>query len=211
MKNGTTRDLGITVKAPDGQPTWIAHPNEEVDLAAFGLNGELLRAVEADEPYVLSDTNCWRMNEMREQGLSEGDSIFVLGYPLGEVSRGLQRAIARAGIIARVRDSYDYIPSAYLIDAHIFEGNSGGPVVTRPELTHLPETKPINQCRLIGIVTHVHAYHARAEVLRADSSDRMKLDQKTQVRFKDPAGLARVEPIDRIFEMIEAFRRKSAS
>ena len=69
--------------------------------------------------------------------VSEGDGVFVLGYPLGAMSRGRQRAIARAGIIARNCDAYESVPNDLLIDAHIFGGNSGGPVITRREFSHI--------------------------------------------------------------------------
>lgn len=145
---------------------------------------------------------------MRERGVSEGDGVFLLGYPLGIMSRGRQRAIVRAGIVARVRDAYDQAPSEFLIDAHILEGNSGGPVVTRPEFAAIQGTSCNTLCAVIGIVTHVYTHNPRAKVLVEGSDGKVRLDEKSQVRPQDPAGLGRVEPVDRIHETIAAHRAR---
>lgn len=206
LKNGEIRDIKLLLHNHNKQQ-WTGHPDEMVDVAVFGLDAQQFRYAGVDEAYIFS-ANCWTMSQMLDQGASEGDGVFVLGYPLGNISRGRQCAIARAGIIARIRDAYERSPSDYLIDAHIFEGNSGGPVVTRPEFSHIQDTKTITQCMVIGIVTHVHAYNMRSQLLVKGDDGKFKLDDRTQVRLKDPAGLARVEPTDRIFETIAAHRAR---
>jgi hypothetical protein len=206
LKNGEVRDLKILANN-DGKQQWTSHPTDSVDVAVLGLNVAQFSAAGVDDAYIFSE-NCWVMQKMLEKGISEGDGVFVLGYPLGIMSRGRQRAIARAGIIARIRDAYDHAPNDFLIDAHIFEGNSGGPVVTRPEFAHIQGTQSNNFCMVVGIVTHVHGYNARARVLVEGADGKFKLDESFQVRLKDPAGLAKVEPIDRILETISAHRAR---
>jgi hypothetical protein len=173
-----------------------------VDLAVYCLDAEDLRQRDVQESYLKSDIDCWKAQQMMDAGLAEGDGVFVLGYPLGEMSPGLQRPIARAGIIGRIRDMYETPGRPYLIDAHIFEGNSGGPVITRPQFIALPGSKTVHQCMIIGIVTHVHGYWAKGRVLSPASPE---------VRVRDPAGLGTVQPVDRIFEAIAEHRRSRAN
>ena len=66
----------------------------------------------------------------------------MLGYPMGLVSQKRQFAICRGGCIARIRDFYAGQAKDFLIDAAVFPGNSGGPVVAAWRA----------QSRLIGIV-----------------------------------------------------------
>ena len=206
LKSGEARDVELLINN-EGKQQWTSHPIDTVDVAVFGLSTVQFKQAGVDEAYIFSE-NCWTMSQMREKGVSEGDGVFVLGYPLGAMSRGRQRAIARAGIIARIRDAYESAPNDFLIDAHIFEGNSGGPVITRPEFSHIQGTQSNNLCMVIGIVSHVYCYNARPQVLVEGSDGKLGLDESFQVRFKDPAGLARVEPVDRIHETISAHRAR---
>jgi hypothetical protein len=47
---------------------------------------------------------------------------------------------------------------AFLIDALVFPGNSGGPVVLRPEIVSINGTPPQNRSYLIGMVVSYQPY-----------------------------------------------------
>jgi hypothetical protein len=145
----------------------------------------------------MSDFNCWTIAQMREAGVSEGDGLFILGYPLGQMSKGQRRAVARAGVVARIRDVFDDSTQPFLIDAHIFPGNSGGAVVTQPDVAALGDTQPIAAAMVIGILTDVQMHFA----------DVRNLETGARFRIKTPAGLGSVQPMDRVFETIAEHRR----
>jgi len=70
---------------------------------------------------------------MVELGISEGDSVYVLGYPMDLQNPDWHHMIIRSGIIARMRDMLDGVNSNFLLDAPVFPGNSGGPVILKPD------------------------------------------------------------------------------
>ena len=53
---------------------------------------------------------------------------------MGLVGKERSFVIVRSGCIARIRDALLATSKELLIDAPIFPGNSGGPVVTKPEV-----------------------------------------------------------------------------
>ncbi len=55
---------------------------------------------------------------------TEGDYIYVLGFPMGLVSVDRQHAILRSGAIARIRDLFENKSRDFMIDALVFPGNS---------------------------------------------------------------------------------------
>jgi hypothetical protein len=61
--------------------------------------------------------------------VAAGDGVFVLGFPTGLA--GVQRnyVIVRQGCIARISEMLDGAAPGFLIDAPVYPGNSGGPVV----------------------------------------------------------------------------------
>lgn len=54
--------------------------------------------------------------------------------------------------ISRIKDLINKHVSHFLIDANIFPGNSGDPVLLKPELVAIDGTKPHKAAPLIGIV-----------------------------------------------------------
>jgi len=95
--------------------------------------------------------------------------------------------LVRAGCIARIRDAVAAMGKEFLIDSAIFPGNSGGPVVTRPEIVSIEGTKPVNRSYLVGIV---RAYLPYTDVAISVQT------QKPRVTFEENSGLASVIPMD---------------
>ncbi len=60
--------------------------------------------------------------------------MYVLGFPMNMVD-SIKAPICRIGCIARFADAYIRRKEnpVFLIDAQTFPGNSGGPVISRPE------------------------------------------------------------------------------
>ncbi len=54
------------------------------------------------------------VSDLKKNGASEGDAVFVLGFPMGIVSTESSHAISRSGSIARIRDLLDNRASLFL-------------------------------------------------------------------------------------------------
>ena len=182
--------LDYPVKLQDQNgPIWVGNPSQDIDVAAFFINPKVLEKDTAAFSFFALDEHAIGVAEMKESGVSEGDGVFVLGFPMGIVAEQTMHVIARAGFIARIRDVLDSQNPAFLIDANIFPGNSGGPVVIRPELSSIQGTKAISRSDLIGIVKSYVPYRDVA------------ISQQTgnpRVIFEENSGLALVETVDSI-------------
>jgi len=129
----------------------------------------------------------------------EGDFAYVLGFPMGIVGERRSTVIVRRAAIARIRDALDKSSNDFLIDAFIFPGNSGGPVVSKPEAISIRGTKSQSASYLIGIVRS-HVSYRDVAVSRQTNLPR--------VIFEENSGLATVHPVDSFQEIIPRFREK---
>ena len=99
---------------------WKSHPNNDIDLAALCLNTDFLRDEEIHYAYFHSDSHLMPLSQMNNQGMSEGDFIYVLGFPMGIMEPLRQYVISRTGIIARLQDTIGGTNNDFLIDAMVF-------------------------------------------------------------------------------------------
>lgn len=184
----------------NGEMIWVGHSSTDVDVAVFNINPTVLEKDGAEFSFFHLDKHVMGVTELKAEGVSEGDGVFVLGFPMGIVAPQRKNVIARMGAIARIRDVLDGHQSSFLIDANIFPGNSGGPVVIRPDMNCIQDTKAINRAALIGIVKSYLPFQDIA------------ISQQTgnpRVIFEENSGLALVETVDSIQVTVEeCFRTK---
>jgi S1-C subfamily serine protease len=201
LKNGgSTKAYDIPLRNPQGQQMWHFNPNPLIDVAVVGVNVNLLEAEGAAFSYFKSDHDLLTRSKAKELGLSEGDGVFVLGFPMGLVGQQQDYVIVRQGAIARVRDALEASSmSPFLVDSFIFPGNSGGPVVLKPEIVTISGAKPsINQAYLLGLVRGFIPYTDVA--ISAQT-------KRPRVTFEENSGLAEVIPADYIEETIQDLLR----
>ena len=121
-----------------GSTSWIVHPNLDVDVAVLRINGQQLCEDGIEFSFFAGGTqNVFALEQARESEVSEGDGVFVLGFPLGEAGKERNYTVFRQGIIARIQDWLNGNAQTLLIDASIFPGNSGGPILLKPEKTSI--------------------------------------------------------------------------
>ena len=84
------------------------------------MNPAALQDDGADLQFFQMDEHLLSVNQMRSEGVSEGDGVFILGFPMGIVAPQKKNVIARVGAIARIRDTLEGSESTFLIDANIF-------------------------------------------------------------------------------------------
>jgi hypothetical protein len=134
---------------------------------------------------------------MKDIGVSAGDGIFVLGFPMNLAGKQRNYAIVRPGAIARVTDLIESATTMLMIDSHVFPGNSGGPVILEPSMMSISGTKYNNSAYLLGIARDYIPY---TDVAISPQTGH------TRVSFEENSGLADVVPVDRINEAIKAWR-----
>lgn len=188
-----SQEFEIGLLDQNGNNIWLAHHDLKIDCAILLLNAQTLKEYGISISAFRSDQNSANRNKMCDLGIVEGDSIFVLGFPLGIVDPKRNLAIVRGGIISRVRDMYSRNSNNFIIDASIFPGNSGGPVVTKPEVFSVKSTKSVNQSFLIGIISSYIPYQ---DIAFSQQTKRPLLV------LQENSGLAKVIPIDYVEEII---------
>lgn len=190
-----SQDFDAPLYARNGRELWIRHPNDDVDLGAIFINAHVLRSKNMRFAYFKDDEHTYTIAQMKSEGVTEGDGIYVLGYPMRLVDSRWQSAICRVGCIARIQDVITTGSGDLLIDASVFPGNSGGPVVLQLESMAIKGTKSINRANLIGVV---QSYLAYQDVAISRQTGRAR------ITFDENSGLASVIPVDRINELMSA-------
>ena len=188
------KDYPINLYDKEGVQLWTGHPNPEVDVAVLRINLQPIHAEGMKYGLFKSDTDAIVSTDMQANGISEGDFIYALGFPMGLVSKDRQHVMVRSGIIARIRDLYEKRSSDFTVDAFVFPGNSGGPVITKPEVISIQGTNPHRKSSLVGIIKSYIPYRDVAV---------SKQTNRPRVIFEENTGLSLVEPVDRIIETIE--------
>ena len=199
---GSAKNYDILLKDEHGQPSWHFHPNPLVDVAIIPINAKMLQDEGARFDFFRNDRDFVSRTKAKELGLSEGDGVFVLGFPMGLVGHEQDYVIVRQGVLARVSDVLETpLMSSFLIDSFIFPGNSGGPVVLKPEFVSIEGAKPpIHQAYLLGIVKGYLPYTDVAFSMQT---------KHPRVTFEENSGLAEVIPADYIEETIREFRKSN--
>ncbi len=119
---------------------------------------------------------------------------------------GVERTyvIARAGIIARLDDEILASSGAFLIDASVFPGNSGGPVIIKPTSDHLEGRRAIDQAYVIGVVRGYIPYEEVAYSLQSNPP-------VARMVFMENSGLADVIPMDAVKELADTLAPRTAA
>jgi hypothetical protein len=86
----------------------------------------------------------------------------------------------------------------FIIDALVFPGNSGGPVVLKPDIAAIQGTRNQPAAYLIGVVVSFIPYTELAVSAQT---------HRPRVSFEENSGLAEVLPVDDINQAIEAWRK----
>ena len=199
-----SQTFGIPNNPPEGAATWFYHPGFRPnspsdtpgnDVAAVQINGA--KITELGAAFMPNDEVAANSEKLKSIGTSEGDGVFVLGFPMNLA--GVQRnyVIVREGIIARISEMLDHASPTFMLDAFVFPGNSGGPVILKPEITAIQGTTANGKAYVVGVVTDYKSYVDRAV---------SEQTHRARIIFEENSGLADVVPIDRVDEAIAAYR-----
>lgn len=189
------RSFYLPLEDAQKKPLWFTHENPEVDIAIIPVNMDLLMKENIQTGYFQSNRMVANIDKINDLGIMEGDFVYVLGFPMGIVGEKRNAVIARGGTIARIQEAKAKDSTDFMIDAFVFPGNSGGPVISKPELTAIGGTKNQNASYLLGIV---RSYISYEEVAISAQT------KKARIIFEENSGLASVHPVDFIQEVIKA-------
>jgi hypothetical protein len=187
-------DFPISLVKGDGSFVWTGHPTGNVDVAVIGINAQGLLNAGMKFSYFKSEADILKKQDLIDNQISEGDFIYILGYPMGMMPTDRQHVIVRGGIVARIRDLFENRSTSFVVDSLVFPGNSGGPVVIKPAVTSIQGTPAYNRAGLIGIVK---SYIPYTDVAVSQQTG------KARITFEENSGLANVETVDKIIETID--------
>jgi hypothetical protein len=159
------------------------------------VNFDYLKQQGIEPNLIASDQNAADPAKLAELEVTAGDGVFVLRFPMG--LSGVQRnyVIVRQGAIARISELLDKVSPTFMLDALVFPGNSGGPVILRPEITSISGTKSQTNAYLIGVVIDYRPYIDTAVSQQT---------RRPRISFEENSGLADVLPVDVVNEAIMA-------
>ena len=193
-RDSSTLDIVDAALYEKGVKLYYEHPNTNVDIAVLPLNGKFITDNNIDFAAFDIDKHAMTSEELRHEGVDEGTLIHMLGFPMGLVNINDNLPICRLGCIARI--SVAQILESYniLADIQNFPGNSGSPIVTRPEIVSIEGTKSLNKSVLVGIV---HSYIPYRENLINSQTQ-----QVVEIRSEN-SGIALIHPVEFIREVVD--------
>lgn len=196
--NQSAKDYPVSLKNGTGRQIWTGHPDVDVDVAILRLDFQSMRDDGMKFSFFQSDKDIATIDELIQNQTAEGDFTFALGFPMGLVSADRQHVFVRGGVIARIRDLFEKRSKDFVIDAPVFPGNSGGPVISKPEIHSIQGTIVSNKAFLIGLVK---SYIPYIDVAISQQTNRAR------ITFEENSGLTKVEPVDHIMQTIEIQER----
>ena len=191
---GALKEMDASLKDPDGKTFFRMHELEDIDIAVLPLNAKVITKNHLDFPYFDIDEQAMTSKQLWDNDVDEGALIYMLGYPMGLVNRNSNMPICRLGCIARMTEVQIKEQHNILVDIQNFPGNSGSPIVLRPELMSIKGTKALDRSVLIGIV---HSYIPYREQLINSQTG-----QVVEIKSEN-SGIANVHPVEYIREIID--------
>ena len=180
-----------------------AHPSADVIACRIDINLALSEGTKL--PFFDLRNHALTLQQMRDTGVCEGGLAYTLGFPVSIasdfVNSTVKTPICRMGCISRVENVYhDSSSKNFLIDATTYPGNSGGPVISRPESLSITDTPHNSSANLIGLVS---AYLPYCETLYSMQTHRQR------VINEENSGLTVVVSVDSIKEVVEIERTRA--
>ncbi len=189
------KDLLMALEG-NGQLLYTAHPLENIDIVAIQIRPQAIIDNKLRLSFMDIDDHAITLQQMKETGVDEGSLVYALGFPMNLVNDSVKTPICRLGCISRIADAFvsPTVAETFLVDAQTFPGNSGGPIISRPEFLSIEGTPNNTSANLIGILSAYIPYR--------DTLVSQQTHQPIMIR-EENSGLTIVHPVDRIKEVIE--------
>lgn len=167
-----------------GHALWTRNPDHDVAVMEIKAPPEFARAAIPLAWLAGGDA-------FANASVEPGEEMLVLGYPQGLSANSAGFPILRSGRVASPIEASSQAPT-FLLDFHVFPGNSGGPVFTVPEPG---QTSPV----VVGLLTQqVEMHDERLEIGIVTEApfvrDTLAMLDKTQPGKPAPAAPATAAP-----------------
>ncbi|WP_419846458.1 S1 family peptidase [Candidatus Poriferisocius sp.] len=187
--------MEVDVSGTEGNWLWTLHDEHDVAVLAFyALKDNPVREMIAFSTFPRIEHSLASL-EAQEIGVSEGDGVYILGFPVGWEPSDRHYPVTRYGVIAQIRGLYDGSHSTFLVDGSVFGGNSGSPVLTKFEVAGIQGLPVVPSTKLIGMV---NAY----KVNQAPVDEVSEQQALSRIIAIENADLITVIPIDHIDETV---------
>lgn len=196
---GALRVLDVPL-IENGLPMYSVYDDPNVDIAVILLNGGFIMENKLKFSAFDIDRNVINSSGLLQRGGDEGSSVFMLGFPLGLVNVESNSPICRGGYIARIDESEINNTKQFLLDMQNFPGNSGSPVISKPEILSIGGSSTLGECLLIGIVRGYIPYEE--QLVNAQTG------RVVEVRSEN-SGIAVVHPVELIIDVMEKEMRRN--
>lgn len=188
------KDYSIILYDSNGDHLFTEHPDLGTDIVAIAIDPSAWLKDKSIWSAFDLDCDTLTLKQMQDGSINEGSLVYALGFPMNLVTI-IKAPICRLGCISRITDAFVLNQSKpiFLVDAQTFPGNSGGPIISHPEVFSF--SKELQQkCKLIGILS---AYIPYRDYLVSQQTG-----QSVMMR-EENSGLTVVYPIDRIKEVVD--------
>ena len=182
----------ISLQRGDGLD-WTLHPT--ADVAVIPVLWQGLEAKGVRWETFAAGRNALSRTRAAEVGLTEGDEVFIVGFPAGWMEGRQDYPIVRHGVLAQIQGWLKEEHDTFLVDGSGFPGNSGGPVITKPQRFAVAGTQAVGGSWLIGMVSE-----RKLSRIRTDAPD-----------VAETADLVQVIPVDLIDETIRIAMQEEGS
>ncbi len=183
-----------------GEDLWLAHPDPDVDLALLSVSPDILKTNKI-QPLFISEEMFAYIKDFESIGISVGDDVYAIGFPLGLAGKAQNYPFVKAGVISRTDKEIIDEVKAFIIDSSIFPGNSGGPVILKPTIINLSGTVPVNKPYLVGVIS---GYSPYSEKLYTHQTKPPTVVSQT----RENSGLTHCVPIDFAKEIYDSWLEK---
>ena len=191
----SVKDYKIGLNDKTNKKQFSGHPHPDVDIVAIQITPQTLIEDKSIWGAFDLDDHALTLEQMQSTGVEEGSLVYALGFPLNLLDK-VKTPVCRLGCISRISDAFilkqQQMP--FLVDAQAFPGNSGGPIINRPENLSIVGTPSNSKANLIGILC---AYLPYSDVLISRQTGEVKMLQT------ENSGITVVYPVDRIRETVE--------
>ena len=164
---------------------WIKHPDTNIDIAILPI-APIMQKLEDEgkrlDVFPFNRKELLTTNELAQIGVFQ--TVKFIGYPIGISDELNNLPIARQGMTA-TDVSIDYEGRReFLIDASVFPGSSGSPVLIAEQGSYIPIGGGLafgNELRLLGIIDAV-----------------VEIDERGHIEFRNVPTALQAEPVTKI-------------
>lgn len=191
---GKLRELGLSLYDDHGKRLYAVGSDQNIDIAAIILNDDYIRENHLSMSAIDIDAESLSSEEFLDQGGDEGSLVYMLGFPMGLVVEDSTAPICRMGCVARMDQAEISTNRKFLLDIQNFPGNSGSPIISKPEIISIKGSKALKRSVLIGIVNSYKPY--REELINAQTKEVVEIRSEN-------SGIASANPVEFIREAVE--------